>query len=479
MRLIEKIVHFIAPAMVNQDQLAQLVASEVKRMKASLPAMANYDPNNEGFRRMSGSDRDLSPMDQDRMFELAYWMFDTSAMFKRLAKMDSDFLFADPILIQAVSPSVQEIFNNFLLRHNFDITFTDRMMWLSILGEQCWPVTVDPSSGAVTIGYLDPASIKDVAVFAADHSLVHSLIFNTPPGNPDRTLRLIHLDLNPLHKKTFGYLIGECFFFALNHPPNSPRGRSDFRVLFDWIDGFERYGFNYLDRAELLMNFIWDVTLNGCDETKIKEWLVTNGPPDPGAVRAHNENVKWEAVTPKLNATDVAAGFNMGKSFIMGAAGRPDSWFGSGGKVYSSEADLMGLVPTKDFKRRSRLYGSYVREILDFVLSQAVIAGALSPGEDITYTVTMPKISRSDFTAIAASLPQLVTSLKSAKEEGWITDQTGSRIFVASCNQMGEEIDSEDEFSSAQKEKEERILIAEAKEALALKETSTLKEFND
>ena len=38
------------------------------------------------------------------------------------------------------------------------------MMWLSLLGEQCWPVTVNKFNGSVNLGYNDPSMIKDIWV---------------------------------------------------------------------------------------------------------------------------------------------------------------------------------------------------------------------------------------------------------------------------------------------------------------------------
>ena len=48
-----------------------------------------------------------------------------------------------------------------------------------------------------------------------------------------------------------------------------------------------------------------------------------NPPPQPGSQRAHNENVKWEAVAPDIKAQDFSKGYEMGKQFVMGAAGPP------------------------------------------------------------------------------------------------------------------------------------------------------------
>lgn len=453
MRIRERIARFVAPEMRNEAEIRSLVAEEVKRAKAALPITANYDPKGEGYRRMSDPQqrRDLYAIDQARMFEIAYFMFDSSAMMKRLAKLDKTFLFAEPITITTEEEDVQEVIDRFWEKNRMDIRLPDRIMWLGLLGEQLWPVEVNKFNGEVKLKYADPSIIKEVYVDPLDVEDIVLIELLGTGGEPGKKLNAIRKDLDP-KSRTMGMLVGDCFFYSINHPMNSPRGRSDFLTLFDWIDSLERYGYNYLERAEFLLNFIWDVKLKGMNEDQIRKWLQDNPVPEPGSMRAHNENVEWNAVSPDLKATDFTSGFDMAKSYIMGGAGRPSSWFGEGGKAYQTEAEQFGQVPIKDLDERQLQVKYMLKEMIRFVVDQAIITKRL-PWEkrDAVVTINMPAISTKDTAKIISGIPQLATALTMAETSNWVRKETAARIFGAAVQQMGVEIDVDAEVEAAGK----------------------------
>lgn len=450
MRIREWMARRIAPGLRSEIEVRDMVADEVKRALAALPATVSYDPNREGYRPAGGGifNRNLLAMDQSRMFEIAYYMFDSSPMFKRLARMDKTFLFGEAVTVTSEDEDVQEIIDRFWEdeENNLDMDLPEQIMWLSILGEQCWPVDINPRNGQVVLNYVDPSIIQEVQVSRINPKRVMRIDLMGDGGRPGRKMPVIRRDFDP-RSKTYGRLVGECFFWRINHPPNSCRGRSDYLTLFDWIDAQERNGFNVLERSELLLNFIWDITLTGMDQEKIREWLRDQAPPEPGALRAHNENVKWEAVAPDLKATDIATIFEMTKSFIMGAAGRPDSWFGAGGKAYQTEAEQFGQVPIKDLDERQGLVKKIITSMIQFVIDQAVIAGRLPEAKAaIGFTVNTPEISKKDFSKILNSIPQVTTALSLAEQNNWITRKTAAGLFALAAGQMGMEIDVDAEM---------------------------------
>jgi hypothetical protein len=223
-------------------------------------------------------------------------------------------------------------------------------------------------------------------------------------------------------------------------------------TLVDWIDSLERYGYNYLERAEFMLNFVWDVTLKGMNEEQIRAWLRDNPPPEPGSQRAHNENVEWEAVSPDLKGTDFKSGFDMGKAFIMGAAGRPESWFGSGGKQYQTEADQSGQAPVVDLEQRQELHKYMLTQILQFVVDQAVIHKTLSEAEAAKgFSITMPEISKKDLAKFASTLPQLTAALAVAVNNKFIQRDTAINMFAFVAGYLGYEVDAKAEIDAATK----------------------------
>ena len=458
MRIRERIGKFIAPSLRNDTEIREIVSDEIRRARMALPITANYDPNNEGYRRLSGDGnmrRDLSAITQDRMFEIAYFMFDNSAMVKGLATMDKSFLFAEPLTIECDDPDAQAVVDEFWEENNLEIEFPEMMMWLSLLGEQCWPVTVNKFNGSVKIGYTDPSLIKDIWVNRMNVKEMFLVEMQGTAGRSGEKMRIVGTDQD-LYSKGFGKLTGECFFYSINHPLNSPRGRSDYLTLFDWIDGLERYGFNYLERAEFMLNFVWDVMLRGYDESRIRDWLAENPPPSPGALRAHNENVEWKAVAPDIKAYDFRQGFDMAKGFVMGSLRRPESWYGGGGKAYQTEAEQFGQVPIKDLSQRQLLIKKIAGQLVRFKLDQAVIAGRLTEAQGAAdFSVDMAEISQKDMQKMVNGLPQAATALTIAQQNKWITQETATQIFAFLCTMFGKYVDPDQQIEEAEKAPEE------------------------
>jgi hypothetical protein len=454
MTIREWVARKLSPGLKSEDEVRDIVKEEIRQARAALPMTASYDPNNEGYRRagaQSIKDRDLSPMSQDRMFEIAYFMFDNSAMTRRLAKMDKTFLFSEPITVTSDDDDVQEIIKRFWddPENSMDMDLPDQIMWLGMLGEQLWPVEINAHNGHVTLGYIDPSMIDKVWVSSTNQKRLMRVDLVGGGARTGKKLAAIRKDNNPV-SKTYGRLVGDCFFWRINNPPNAARGRSDFLTLFDWIDALERYGFNHLERAELMLNFVWDVLLKGMNEDEIREWLQNNPPPEPGSMRAHNEQVEWNAVSPELKSTDMTKGFDMGKSFIMGAAGRPDSWFGGGGKAYSKEADSMDQVPMKDLDERQLMVKNIVTFVVQFQIDQAVIARRLSEEKaEAGFEVNMPEISKKDFSKAIGNIPQATTAITLAEQNKWISTETATRLFAMVAGQAGMEIDAEKELEAA------------------------------
>lgn len=457
----ETIAQMIAPGLKSEaeirasmaEEISRAVAEQIARARMDMPATAYRNREDKGYRRLSDDihARDLEPMQQARMFAICYYMFDASAMFRRLAKIDRGFLFSGPVTCVSADKNVQRVIDRFITdpENNLARKFPDRAMWLSLLGEACWPVEVNPINGAVRLLYADPAEIKDVWVNPLNVEQRMQVEMMGRAGRPGLKYAVIRRDYNA-RSRTYNRLVGNCFFYTINAPPNASRGRSDFLTLVDWIDSLERYGYNYLERAELMLNFIWDITLKGMNGEQIREWLRDNPVPTPGSQRAHNENVEWNAVSPDLKATDFKSGFDMGKAFVMGAAGRPESWFGSGGKQYQTEADQSGQAPVVDLEERQGLLKDIYCELISFAIDQAVIAGVLSPAAaEAGFTVEMPEVSKKDLVKFAGILPQFTTALAIAMGNKLIQRDTAIGLFSFVARHLGYEVDAQAEIDAA------------------------------
>jgi len=436
------------PGLMDAVQVAAMVSTEVRRASQSKPIQVDFDPKNEGYRKLSGSDtrRDLNPITQDRMFEIAYFMYDSSGMTKRFVRDTRNFVMGEGVTYEVEndeSGAAKEILDDFWKNpaNSMDLRLGKKVEFLGLLGEQCWPVVVNPYNGAVTLSYIDPVNIKDVATLAGFPEICTAVYLKGQNGRKGKQFSIIRQDTDPRFSR-YGRLVGDCFFFSINNPPNSPRGRSDLIQSFDFINGFEEGLFSELDRVQLIKSFVWDVLMEGATEEEIIDFIQKNKTPKPGSLRVHNERVKWSAVAPTLNASDNKAFLDSVKSYLAGCQNRPDSWFGAGGKAYQSEADLMGEPTFKDLGERQRYVKYMIEYMLTFVLDQAIIYGALRPHEDgYKISVAMPEPSTKDTANIAAGLASLATALMVAETQKWITRSDAAQVYASVATRLGVSVD--------------------------------------
>lgn len=454
MSIRERVAQFIAPSLKGESEIREIVKEEVKQARMAVPINLDYDPKGEGYRRLTNDGqmrRDLSPMSQDAMMEIAYYMYDSSGLVKRFVRDTKNFALGEGISYEVSNDEngeAQDVLKRFWTHsmNQMNLRLGKRIEFLGLLGEQCWPVSVNRINGEVYLSYVDPTNINDVMLYRNYPEVIEYVQLRGSAGRPGPVLRAIREELDP-RKKEYGKLVGEVFFFSINNPPNSPRGRSDLIAQFDYINGFEEGLFDELDRMKLLKSFIWDVLLKGASADEIKEFLRTNPTPKAASVRAHNESVEWNAVSPDLKIHDSKTFFDLMRTYLAACQNRPDSWYGSGGKAYQTEADLMGAPTFKDLADR-QLYVKYIIEhVLTFVLHQKILYGGLrEPNEGYQVSVTMPEMQDKNVKQIVDGLYTLAQSLMIAQNSGWITVEKASEIYATVSERLGIEIDAAEEI---------------------------------
>jgi len=316
-------------------------------------------------------------------------------------------------------------------------------------------VDTSPVNGRVRLGYVDPVNIADVHTVRGYPEVCAAVELTGRGGRKGPILAAVREESDP-RKESHGRLTGEVFYWAINRPPNSPRGRSDLVANLDFIHAFEESMFQELDRLGLMKAFIWDVTLQGADEEQIREFLRENRTPKPGSTRAHNERVSWQAVSPDLAMADTKNFFDMMRTYLAACQHRPDSWFGSGGKAYQTEADLMGEPTFRDLESRQAYVAHMLRTVFRFVLDQAVIHKAIPPG-DYEAEANLPEIARSLRKEDAETFSALFDTLAAAEDRGWITRRRAATLFADMAHNIGMTWDAADELAETVMADGERI----------------------
>lgn len=410
-----------------------------KEFKEAVTGGLRIDADDHQYRRLSAHyGRDLSSFTHERMLEIAYYLYDRNPLAHRIVELTKDFVVGGGVNYRTESPEVQEILDDFWNDpiNNWDLKQHERVLELGLFGEQCYPVFVNPYNGRVRLGSLDPVKICDVQTNSENAEEVRNII---PKGTDTQPLRVIHLDEQP-NSPTFNRLVGDCFFFAINKVSNAARGRSDLLCLVDWIDGYEQFLFNRIDRSALISAFVWDVTLEGMNAEEIAAWLKNNPSPKPGSVRAHNEKVQWKAVSPDLGAHDAIEEARLLRNFILSGAGFPEHWFAEGGQINRATAAEMGVPTLKRLSARQRYFRYMLEYIFRFVIDQAVIHGRIPQQTDTRFQVILPELSQRDTEKTAVSLERLCKALAVAEERGWLSKEMAGKMFVDFSAQLGGKI---------------------------------------
>jgi len=410
----------------NNDTI-KLKSGRKKSVQESYPGVGTSTQDYGWTNLTKDLARDLDPVIQDRMQDIAFFLYESNPLAHRIIEMTKDFVIGDGFSFKAKNPEVQKV----LEAHwndpvnNWGIKQDDKIRELSIFGEQFYPVFVNPYSGHVRLGIIDPGSVKSVKTDKKNPEILRTVILKSSDySGKDKASRF--KVINPIEKKGSKYnglYEGEIFVFNLNKISSTSRGRSDLLPLADWIDGYDQFLFARLERASILNNYVWDVLLEGADESTINEWLKKQAMPQPGSIRAHNEKVKWEAVSPDLESSDASKEANLFKMQILGGAGFPNLWFGEGGEGIRAAAQEMSLPTMKHLKNRQRYFNYLITHVFNFVIDQAILAKTLERDVDRRFTVFTPNLIKQKEVTMGMAAFRVTESISIAVEKEWITKE--------------------------------------------------------
>ena len=431
--------------------------------EAVSPALLlGQDP--EGFRpygtnRRFGSaltSRDLNPVLHARMQQVAYYLYLVNPLAHRIVEYTKNYVVGDGVSVKAEDPAAGRVVEAFWQDsvNRLDFALPEFVKELGIFGEQCWLAAANPLNGRVRLAYLDPAEIDavewgelavgaDATGAAGTVSVPVAILRRRAPGETEpRRFRIIRPDEDP-ESPTFGRLVGECFYFAVNKARTASRGVSDLFAIGDYLDGYDKMLFGLIDRVGFSNAFIWDVLLKGATEENIQEWLKEQRPPRPGSVRAHNEQVEWKTVSPTLQAQDFNEAARTIKNMNLAGAGFPEHWFAEGGNVNRASALEMGDPTLKTLVERQGFAAFMVRQVIEFVIDQAVAAGTLPETVNRKFHVQMPEVSVRDLGKAALALSQVGTTAMELRRAQLIDTESAQELVASVALQLGVEMDLE------------------------------------
>lgn len=447
-----------------ENLLGRVLAKPIERMveaRVSETLALSYRKGDENYRRLSGNtDRDLAPLAQDRQAQIAYYLWKTNPLASRMLNLKRDLVVGDGFRFAAQHPSVQEVLDRFWRDgvNQMDLTLDQRVLELSMYGEQCYPVFVSPHMGRVRLGYLDPTAIETVVADPENAAVLIGVQTKAEAGQARRYAIILDEDAEAVLSDAAlrlrqQFSDGSCLYYSVNRAMNATRGSSDLLPLLDWLDAYENWMFDRIEWASRLGDFIWDVTLRGMNPDQIRQWLDENPPPKRGSIRAHNENVEWDAVNPDLRASDLSEIKKVFLHHILSAEGWPESWFTVGGETTRATAAEQGDPILKSLSRRQKYVSACLSSMGRYAIRQAVNAGALRERLPVTrsgteqmveaweaFKVEAPEIATKDVVRVSQALGAVSGALVVAEQNQWIGREDAAAVFAMLASMLGREI---------------------------------------
>ncbi len=444
----------------------------LKARKAEAPASeatarvveaAGVTAEDDGWRRLGGDKgRDLAPMQQERMQKLGAMLWESNRIANRLIELPVAFLLGEGVTLEADDEEAQAWLDKFWLDpiNRLDLNLEKHLRELFIFGEQLWPVFVNPVSGAVRLGKIDPSQIKEVITDPDNAAIAIGVLVSRPNGGK-KLLRVIY---NGDEEDMFGIAAckrreamtdGDCFFWRINDLSNGKRGRSDILSAIDMSDAYEELVFGEIEGAVTKRQVVWDVTIKNATPEEIAERAKTIETPGPNSIRIHNDSEVWGCLTPDLKAADADGIARLARNHILSGSTVPEHWFGGGGDVNLATASSMGEPTYKIFSQKQRFLKAILEEVAKFVIRQRLDAlGLLGMAADEVFIprAVFPELTARDVSKYATALQQVVVSVVQAVQAGVMAEETGIRLIAMVAGLLGLEIDPVAELETARKE---------------------------
>jgi hypothetical protein len=455
-----------------RDRLVERFFPDVveRRIQEALPA-ASSTGENDGFRRLTDSQRDLAPLTHDRQREIAVYLWTYNPLARRIINAMVEWVIGEGIQIHADDERTRDYLNRHWndRQNRWDLRLEDKVRELYLMGEQFWPAFTNPHDGQMRLGLLDPGRVSRVILDPDNALLAIGVVTKGRGPGDERRFRTVLLPqeeemLGPAAlAEREGMQQGELFAFAVNKLSNQSRGISELFALADWLDGYEQLLFAQLNQERARSNFVWDVELTGATETDIKKKLETIKPPKPFSTRVHNEKEKWKLVGPETGtAANNSEAARLYRNHVLGGAAIPEHWVGGGGDVNRATAAEMGAPTEKSFTAKQRVIRYVLSDVLAMQIERGIAARAL-PDNDETrkFSLVMPDLNTRDISRVSTGLQQVTAGMVLARQQGWLSDDVAARVLTSMLTHLGVEADAEEMLDKG-KEQLKQTLVEEA-----------------
>jgi len=381
--------------------------------------------------------QDLSSLTQEKMHKMARYLYLTNPIARTIIDLKTAFTVGGGVMFQAEDAGVDEVLRRFWDDPvtAWDIRLSTRVRDLALDGELFMPVVVNPHTGFVRTGFINPLDVEDIYVDANNvEKLTIVKLKSDMSKRSSKSLKLKVINYDDKKER----LDGEIFVFGINRSADSPRGISDLLSIIDWLGLYDQLLFNALERTSHMNAWYWDVLLEDFTEDQINDWLNKQQGQSlkAGSIRAHNQKVKWDVVAPELAATELRDAARTFKLQIISGAGLPESFFGEASESRASLSESQESA-FKLLQERQRYIKYMISYMFDFAISKAIECGKLKKNVNRAYTITMPKISIRDMQRGGGAVFRFSQALDIGVKQHWLDPEDAEKIFSDVLGVMG------------------------------------------
>ena len=452
----------------------------------------NDEPSvNTNYRRIGDTGSQLD-VDRGDLFEKIWRIYQLSPLAKQAFRLLIGFILGDGFAFSVEDEKLQKHLEAFWRVNKLDERLEQFVLQLFLFGEQVFPVFVRQSDGRVKLGYLPPETIVKVVthpenvlekwavvIDSGDHQKKIFRIVREDEGfmvisrglgfgvnvkydglmvTAEQT-KLQTWELSMLAKTGLTAYTGSCFYHSVNGLSNEPRGFSEFLQSADWTDLHENSLFAVGEKEIMASFFAWIVELVGVPRENLsaEAQKMRRNPPRRGEMVFKNEKVNYNYVAPDLKQTDSVTAVRAVRLNAITGMGMPEHWFADGDAANRATALVQDGPAHRVLKQKQKVVEAMVKGWLEFARDQAFISGYWRAKDDDAGKIALmtPEMASKDVAAISASLTQLSSSLVAAETYGWITNRTAAQMFAKVANEIGFDIDVDDELSDIEDDQPE------------------------
>lgn len=489
--------------LVSKHELETVKAEARRAYEAGYNDSANDEPasgdlKSFGYKRVTTAGlRDFHKMPFDKALETIWTLWQSSPIAKRVIKIKRGYVIGKGLTPVASEEDLQTILTDFWDRNNLDADgrraneFTEQLF---LFGEQCFPVFVQESAGAVSLGYFDPGEIEDV-IHNPENALETCAVVlkagtanGSNPWEKDRPKRVYRLVRESQAGETKGRLVtwkqaeksaqieawektmleahglaeysGDVLFTQINKVSNQERGYSDLLQVADAIDMADQVLFALATREQIASYFFVDVTVEG-DDNDIAKTVKRIGrkPPKPHGANVHNKAETWQIMQPDLKQEGSISTLVALLTFIMGGMGFPVSWYGYGADTNRATLEAQGDPTYRQLEDDQGVIRSMFLRMLTFARDQAILAGNWTPKEktDEVILLPMPEMTAKDFSRVLGLFTPLVSAMLQLRDSRLLTDETLLEAIGKVLKEMDIEFSVEEELADLEEDELETV----------------------